>query len=86
MRGAPKSGFSILIRRIGARNFLALPVGATSSPNTPESRIDANGTSVSGRMIVRTCRIDGNQPYSWMKNQRSLFVSWDRPRILRRND
>jgi hypothetical protein len=26
-------------------------------------------------MIVRTCRIDGNQRYSWIKNQRSLFVS-----------
>lgn len=26
-------------------------------------------------MTVRTCRIDGNQRYSWIKNQRSLFVS-----------
>ena len=25
-------------------------------------------------MIVRTDRIDGNQRYSWIKNQRSLFV------------
>jgi hypothetical protein len=30
-------------------------------------------------MIVRTCRIDGNQRYSWMRNQRSLFVSRTRP-------
>src|SRR3984957_20871109 len=27
--------------------------------------------SVSGRMIVRTFRIDGNQRHSWIKNQRS---------------
>src|SRR6266478_3499140 len=40
-------------------------------------------TSVSGWMIVRTCRIDGNQRYSWIKNQRSLFVSRTRPRSLR---
>jgi len=26
-------------------------------------------------MIVTTFRIDGNQRYSWIKNQRSLFVS-----------
>ncbi len=41
-------------------------------------------TSVSGRMIVRTDRIDGNQRYSWIKNQRSWFVSRMRPRSLRR--
>src|ERR1700716_2326599 len=40
-------------------------------------------TSVSGRMIVRTCRIDGTQRYSWIKNQRSLFVSRTRPWSLR---
>ena len=27
-----------------------------------------HGTRVSGWMIVRTCRIDGNQRYSWIKN------------------
>jgi hypothetical protein len=35
---------------------------------------------------MRTCRIDGNQRYSWIKNQRSLFVlfvSRTRPRTLR---
>src|ERR1700682_4260140 len=26
-------------------------------------------------MIERTCRIDGTQRYSWIENQRSLFVS-----------
>jgi hypothetical protein len=28
-------------------------------------------------------RIDGNQQYSWTRNQRSLFASWTRPRNLR---
>ena len=28
---------------------------------------------------------DGNQRYSWMKNSRSLFVNWTRPRSLRCN-
>src|SRR5258708_36385127 len=41
--------------------------------------------SVSGRMMVRTCRIDGDQRYSWIKNQRSLFVNRTRPCSLRRN-
>src|ERR1700686_2873359 len=36
-------------------------------------------TSVSGRMIVRTFRVDGNQRYSWIKNQRSWFESRTRP-------
>src|SRR6267154_5373587 len=39
--------------------------------------------SVSGRMIVRTCRIDGDQRYSWIRNQRSLFVNRTRPCSLR---
>ena len=30
------------------------------------------------------CKIDGNQRYSWIRNQRSLFVSRARPRTLRR--
>src|SRR5258707_8175357 len=34
-------------------------------------------------MIVRTCRIDGNQRYSWIKSRRSLFVSRTRPCSLR---
>src|ERR1035441_10255747 len=33
-------------------------------------------------MIVRTCRIEGNQRYSWIKNQRSWFVSRTRPGSL----
>src|ERR1700687_3291128 len=34
-------------------------------------------------MIVMALRTDGNQRYSWMKNRRSLFVNWTRPRTLR---
>ena len=34
-------------------------------------------------MIVMALRIAGNQRYSWMKNSRSLFVNWTRPRALR---
>src|SRR5258708_21089044 len=37
-------------------------------------------------MIVRTFRIDGNQRYSWIKNQRSWFVSRTRPCSLRPQD
>ena len=36
-------------------------------------------------MIVMALRTEGNHRYSWMKNQRSLFVSRTRPRSLRRN-
>ena len=42
--------------------------------------------SVSGRITVRTLRIDGNQRYSWIKNQRSLFASRTRPGTLRPQD
>jgi putative tryptophan/tyrosine transport system substrate-binding protein len=42
-------------------------------------------TRVSGRTIVMALRTDGNHRYSWMKNKRSLFVSWTRPRTFRRN-
>ena len=34
-----------------------------------ESLPEGQRTSVPGLMIVRTCRIDGNQRYSWIKNQ-----------------
>jgi hypothetical protein len=34
-------------------------------------------------MIVRTLGITENQRYSWIKNQRSWFVSRTRPRRLR---
>jgi hypothetical protein len=35
-------------------------------------------------MIVRAFGIEGNQRYSWIKNQRSLFVNRTRPGTLRR--
>src|SRR6266566_3803494 len=47
---------------------LPTPVAAKTGPMPTHERL-------SGRMIVRTFRIDGNQRYSWIKNQRSLFVS-----------
>ena len=31
---------------------------------------------------MRTCKIDGNHRYSWIKNQRSLFVEPDPARHL----
>src|SRR3984893_14357017 len=34
-------------------------------------------------MMVMALRADGNQRYSWIKNRRSLFVNWTRPRTLR---
>src|SRR5260370_8717488 len=34
-------------------------------------------------MIVMALRVAGNQRYSWMKINRSLFVNWTRPRTLR---
>ena len=46
MRGAPQSGFSMLIRRINRatprRSAVALPVGATSNASSSESRPYAN--------------------------------------------
>lgn len=39
--------------------------------------------SISGRMIVKACKIDGNQRYSWIKNQRSWLVSRTGPCSLR---
>jgi hypothetical protein len=36
-------------------------------------------------MIVMALRTDGNHRYSWTKNKRSPFVSWTRPRTLRRS-
>jgi hypothetical protein len=42
-------------------------------------------TRVSGRTTVMALRTDGNQRYNWMKNKRSLFVKWTRPRTFRCN-
>jgi hypothetical protein len=70
------------IRAAPCRSGVALPGGATSNASNSESRLCLRRT-VSGRMIVRTCRIEGNQRYSWIKNQRSWFVSRTRPGSLR---
>jgi hypothetical protein len=36
-------------------------------------------------MIMIAFKIEGNQRYSWIRNKRSLFVSWTRPRSFRRS-
>src|SRR5450631_1568348 len=83
IRGAPQSGFSTLIRRTNARSSVSIcgrpPRGRDFQRQYPRKPARCQRTSVSGRMIVRTCRIDGNQRYSWIKNQRSWFVSRTRP-------
>ncbi len=67
--------------RISARRSVSIDLGSPSqwarisSASNSESRARCQRTSVSGRVTVRTCRIDGNQRYNWMMNQRSLFVS-----------
>src|SRR3984893_9755101 len=86
--------FAVDARRAPKRIFEAHPPAQHAHPSvdlrspTPWPRLPTpvaekpalcQRTSVSGRMIVRTCRIDGNQRYSWIKNQRSLFVSRTRP-------
>ena len=35
-------------------------------------------------MIVIAVKTEGNQRYSWLKNERSPLVNWMRPRTLRR--
>src|SRR6266403_5684388 len=83
MRGAPQSGFSTLIRRINTRSSVSIrgrpPCGRDFQRQEQRKPALCQRRSVSGRMIVRTFRIDGNQRYSWIKNQRSLFVSRTRP-------
>jgi hypothetical protein len=72
MRGAPQNGFSTLIRRINARSSMWIcgrPRGRDFQRQYERKPALCQRTSVSGRMIVRTCRIDGNQRYSWIKNQ-----------------
>jgi hypothetical protein len=78
--GSPcSSGGSI---RAARRPFaVALPVRAIFNASSSESRPCANARGF-GRTVT-TCRIDGNPRYSWIKNQRSLFVSRTRPCSLR---
>src|SRR5712692_10448357 len=83
----PQSGFSTLIRRINARSFISIcgrPLnGRDFQRQWRRKPALCQRTSVLGRMIVRSCRIDGNQRYSWIRNQRSLLVSRTRPWSLR---
>src|SRR6266446_4184980 len=55
---------------------------ASQVPRFP-APVRCQRTRVSGRMVVMALRTDGNQRYNWMKNRRSLFVNWTRPRIFR---
>jgi hypothetical protein len=79
----------MLIRRINARSCVSIcgrpPRRRDFQRQQQRKPALCQRTSVWGRMIVRTCRIDGNQRYSWIRNQRSLFVSRTRPWSLRRN-
>ena len=87
MRGAPHSGFSLLICRINARRSAAI-FGRPPSERDFQCQYwrkpaRCQRTRVSGRMILMALRTDGNHRYSWTKNKRSLFVNWTRPRTLR---
>jgi hypothetical protein len=89
IRGAPQSGFSMLIRRIKARSS-ALICGRPPNERDFQRQYRrkparCQRTRVSGRMTVMTFRTDGNHRYSWMKNKRSLFVSRTRLCTIRRN-
>jgi hypothetical protein len=86
MRGAPQSGFSMLIRRIGARSSvgprspsqwtrLPTPVATKAGPVPAHERL-----GLDDRQDLQDRR---TQRYSWIKNQRSWFVSRTRPGSLR---
>jgi hypothetical protein len=89
MRGAPHSGFSMIICRISARN----PMSICGRPRNERDfqrhyrrkPARCQRTRVSGRTTVMTFRTDGNHRYSWMKTKRSLFVSRTRLCTMRRN-
>jgi hypothetical protein len=79
MRGAPHSGFSILICRISARSSVPIcgrpPFERDFQRQYRRKPARCQRMSVSGRMTVMTFRTDGNHRYSWTKNKRSLLVS-----------
>jgi hypothetical protein len=83
MRGAPQSGFSTFIRRINTRSSMSIGGRPPNGRDFQRKPARCQRKSVSGRMIVKACRIDGNQRYSWIKNQRSRLVSRTRPGSLR---
>jgi hypothetical protein len=87
MRGAPQSGFSMLIRRISARRSVSIcgrpPCERDFQRQYRRKPTRCHRSKVSGRIIVMALRTEGNHRYSWTKNRRSPFVSWTRPRTLR---
>src|SRR5271170_2097512 len=71
MRGAPHSGLSELICRISARSSVSIrgrpPSEHDFQRQYRRKPARCQRISVSGRMIVRTFRTDGNQQYSQIK-------------------
>jgi hypothetical protein len=71
MRRAPQSGFSMLIRRISARSSVSIcgrpPRRRDFQRKSQRKPALCQRKSVSGRTIVSTFRIDGNQRYSRRK-------------------
>jgi len=69
----PPKRVSMPICRISARTSVFIcgrpPSGRDSSASSSESRPDANARA-SRTENREACRIDGNQRYSWIKNQR----------------
>src|SRR5450631_1639862 len=80
----------MLICRISARRSVSIcglpPLERDFQRQYQRKPARCHRTSVSGWTIVRTFKIDGNQRYSWIKNQRSLFVSRTRPCTTPQND
>src|ERR1700686_2919013 len=76
MRGAPQSWFSVLICLISARNSISIrgrpPREFDFQRQKRRKPVRCQCTSVSGRTIVTTSRINGNHRYIWTRNQRSF--------------
>src|SRR5262249_18490820 len=90
MRGAPHSGFSMLICWISARSSVSI---CGRPPNERDFQRQyrrkparCQRTSVSGRMTVITFSTDGNHRYSWIKNKRSPLVRRMRPHLAPQNN
>jgi len=83
MRGAPQSGFSMLIRRISARRSVPIcrrpPSERDFQRQWYRKPARCQRINVSGWMIVMALMTEGNHRYCWMKNKRSSFVSRTRP-------
>ena len=76
------------VRWINARRFGSIcgrpPRERDLQRQYPRKPARCQRTRVSGRMIVRTGKIDGNNRYSWTRSQQSLLVSRTWLRTLRR--